>query len=65
VQPDARSLGAREEAARRDEGLSPAALDVRRVLEALARHHPDATGPELVLMLARVCIWHRLKRRSR
>ena len=45
--------------------LSPAALDVRHELEELAREYPEASGPELVLMLARRYIPVRLKRGER
>jgi len=47
------------------EGLSPAALDVRHALEDLARQHPEASAPALVLALARRYIQARLKRRER
>ncbi len=46
-----------------DAPLSPAALDVLHALETLAREHPGASRPELVLLLARGYIRPRLKRR--
>lgn len=46
-------------------GLSPAALDVRHALEDLARQHPEASAPSLVLALARKWIPARLKKRAR
>lgn len=45
--------------------LSDAARDVRHELEALARDHPDASGPELVLMLARSYCPARLRKGER
>ena len=48
-----------------DPPLSPAAVDVRHVLEALAREYPEDSGPELVLKLARRYIRPRLKRGER
>ena len=47
------------------ESLSPAAVDVRHELDQLARQYPEASGPELVLMLARRYIPVRLKRGER
>lgn len=47
------------------DGLSPAALDVRHALEDLARQHPEASAPSLVLALARKWIPARLKKRAR
>jgi hypothetical protein len=41
----ARALGARELAAQRDHGLNEAALNVRDVLEQVAREHPDGSAP--------------------
>ena len=63
--PSARILGIQAEAARRDKDLSPAALNVRDELERIARQHPDETGPELVLRLARAYCPIRLKPKER
>lgn len=48
-----------------DPPLSRAAIDVRHALEDLARQHPEASAPALVLALARRYIQARLKRRHR
>jgi len=57
--------GARAEAEARDEGLTPAAREVRDVLEGFARLHGYHGAPELVAVLARIYIPARLKRRWR
>lgn len=60
-----RVRGIKSEAARRDSGLSDAALNVRDTLEKIAREHPDEKGPELVLRLAREYCVTRLKPKER
>ena len=45
--------------------LSDAARDVTHEVEVLARQYPDATGPELALMLAQRYCPARLKRGER
>jgi hypothetical protein len=61
----ARALGARELAAQRDRGLNDAALNVRDVLEQVAREHPDGSAPGYVLLLARRFCAAKLKRKWR
>jgi hypothetical protein len=48
-----------------DPSLSDAARDVTHEVEVLALEYPEASGPELVLILARRYIRPRLKRGER
>jgi hypothetical protein len=57
--------GAEAEARERNEGMNPKAREVRDLVEALARRHPDMTEAELALRVARICCPEYLKRRHR
>jgi hypothetical protein len=59
------SLGAADEARRRDEGLSPHAREVREFLEAIARLGGASTSRDLVVKLANMYAPDVLRRRHR
>jgi hypothetical protein len=57
------SQGAADEAKARDEGMSPAARELRDVLEAFARLRPTDNAGELAETLAKIYCPDRLRRR--
>ncbi len=57
--------GAEAEARERNEGMNPKAREVRDLVEALGRCHPDMGEAELALRVARICCPEYLKRRHR
>jgi len=59
------STGALDEQRARDEGLSEDARQLRDLLAALARQHPEWTMGDLAACLARIACPEKLKRRHR
>jgi hypothetical protein len=60
------SQGAADEAKARDEGLSPQAIELRDLIEALAKSWgASASMTSLVCAAARICAPHVLRRRHR
>jgi hypothetical protein len=57
--------GLADEAAARDEGLSPQAIELRDCLEALAKFNALRSAEDLLTALARIYHPHILKRRYR